>query len=43
MWSLNYDSCNNTYSTEKTAEQLDNAMKQGTYIYTKSMHYFSKC
>jgi len=42
MWSLNinYAGCNSTYSTEKNAEQLENAMKQGTYIYTKSIHYF---
>jgi hypothetical protein len=29
-----------TYSTEKNVGLLDNAMKQGTYIYTKSIHYF---
>ena len=32
MWSLNinYDSCNSMYSTEKSTEQFDNAMKQRT-------------
>jgi hypothetical protein len=37
---INYDSCNSTYSIEKNAEQLDKTMKHGTYVYTKSIHYF---